>query len=88
MKILIAEDDATSRRMLTALLDKWGYEVIATCDGAHALEALQQPDAPRLAILDWMMPGMDGVEVCRKVRASPGPSLEYQVFRRVSGVGP
>ncbi len=68
MKILIAEDDATSRRMLTAVLDKWGYEVTVTSDGAQAWEAMQQPDAPRLAILDWMMPEMDGVEVCRKVR--------------------
>ena len=68
MKILIAEDDATSRHILTAMLDKWGYEVIATCDGVQAWEARQQPGAPRLAILDWMMPGMDGVDVCRKVR--------------------
>jgi len=68
MKILIAEDDSTSRRMLTAVLGKWGYKVTATCDGAEALAALQRPDAPRLAILDWMMPKMDGVEVCRQVR--------------------
>jgi two-component system, cell cycle response regulator len=69
MKILIAEDDATSRRMLSAVLSKWGYEVIATDDGAQAGEALQQPGAPRLAILDGMMPEMDGIEVCRRVRA-------------------
>ena len=68
MKVLIAEDDTVSRRLLEAMLTRWGYEVAVTRDGAEAWEALQEPDAPVLAILDWMMPGMDGVEVCRKVR--------------------
>jgi diguanylate cyclase (GGDEF)-like protein len=49
-------------------LVKWGYEVVVTKDGNEAWQALQEKDAPPLAILDWMMPGMDGVEVCRKVR--------------------
>ena len=60
MRILIAEDDFTSRTVLTGVLKKNGHEVVATVDGAEAWEALQQPDAPRLAILDWMMPEMDG----------------------------
>ncbi len=68
MRILIAEDDITSRALLKHMLAKWGYEVVVTKDGNEAWEALQAKDAPRLAILDWMMPGLDGVEVCRKVR--------------------
>lgn len=68
MKVLIAEDDVVSRRLLEATLTRWGYEVVVTRDGSEAWQALQQADAPSLAILDWMMPGMDGVEVCRMVR--------------------
>ena len=69
MRILIAEDDLVSRKMLEATLARWGYEVVITCDGEAAWQALQQADAPRIAILDWMMPGLDGVDVCRRVRA-------------------
>ncbi len=68
MKLLIAEDDPVSRRLLEATLTKWGYEVTVCTNGAEALEALKQEDAPRLAILDWMMPEIDGVQVCREVR--------------------
>jgi DNA-binding response OmpR family regulator len=68
MKILIAEDDPVSRRLLEAKLAKWGYDVVVTCDGDEAWEALRAKDTPRLAILDWMMPGMDGVEICRRMR--------------------
>ena len=68
MKILIAEDDITSRVLLKHMLAKWGYEVVVTKDGNEALEALQAEDAPKLAILDRIMPGQDGAEVCRKVR--------------------
>jgi sigma-B regulation protein RsbU (phosphoserine phosphatase) len=68
MKILIAEDDPVSRRVLEATLSKWGYEVMSTSNGREAWEALAAPDAPRLAILDWMMPEMDGIEVCRRAR--------------------
>lgn len=70
MKILAADDDAVSRRLLTLLLERWGYEVIPASDGEKAWEILQQPDAPRIAVLDWMMPGLDGVEICRRVRAA------------------
>ncbi|MGH9376652.1 MAG: GGDEF domain-containing protein [Terriglobia bacterium] len=68
MRILIAEDDPVSRRILEAHLTKWGYEIIIARDGLEAWAALQQPDAPKLVILDWMMPGIDGVEVIRKLR--------------------
>jgi DNA-binding response OmpR family regulator len=62
VKILIAEDDMISRRLLEKTLIRWGYEVAVTCDGTAAWEVLQGADAPPLAILDWMMPGTDGIE--------------------------
>ncbi len=68
MKILIAEDDEVSRIVLSRMLQKWGYEVVATVDGRSAFEMLECEESPRIAILDWMMPEMDGLEVCRQVR--------------------
>ncbi len=68
MRILIAEDDPVSRRLLEATLVRWDYEVVVTCDGPAALECLQRDDAPSLALLDLIMPGMNGDEVCRLVR--------------------
>jgi diguanylate cyclase (GGDEF)-like protein len=68
MRILIADDSIVSRHLLEATLRKWGYEVVSACDGTQAWELLQQPDAPQVAILDWVMPGMTGPEVCRLVR--------------------
>jgi diguanylate cyclase (GGDEF)-like protein len=68
MKILIAEDDPVFRRLLKERLVAWGYDVVEARDGNEAFQALQAEDAPRLAILDWMMPYMEGIEVCRKVR--------------------
>ncbi len=79
-RILIAEDDLTSRKMLERILFKWGYEVIAVSDGAQAWEWLQREDAPRLVILDWMMPGLDGADVCRKVRAQNTPTPPYIIM--------
>ena len=69
MRILVAEDSSVSRFLLETSLKKWGHEPVTTVDGTAAWEALQRDDAPALAILDWMMPGMDGVEVCRRARA-------------------
>jgi len=71
MKILIADDDSTFRSVLAGVLDKQGHEVISTEDGEAAWRVMKEPDAPRLAILDWVMPGMDGLEVVRRVRARP-----------------
>ena len=68
MKILIAEDDPVSRCFLEVTLIKWGFNVITTCDGNQAWEAFQR-ELPTIAVLDWMMPGIDGAEVCRRVRA-------------------
>lgn len=70
MEILIAEDDAVSRTILEAYLRRWGYEVQIAKDGTEAFEILNRESHPELAILDWMMPGMDGIELCRRVRAS------------------
>jgi diguanylate cyclase (GGDEF)-like protein len=67
-RILIADDSVVSRHILDATLRGWGYEVTAACDGEQAWRLLDSADPPRLAILDWMMPGMTGPEVCRMVR--------------------
>ena len=77
MRILIAEDDAASRHLLEKFLAKWGYDVLVAKQGDEAWQLLQRQDAPRLAILDWMMPGMDGVEVCREARKSLPASPPY-----------
>jgi DNA-binding response OmpR family regulator len=77
-RVLIADDDPGIIRTLAILLGKWGYEVVAARDGEEAWAALQAVDSPRLAILDWMMPGLDGLEVCRRargLRASEPPYL-------------
>jgi DNA-binding response OmpR family regulator len=68
MKILIAEDNVTTRRILETILVKWNYDVISACDGNDAWEKLQENDPPKLIILDWMMPGINGVEICRRIR--------------------
>ncbi len=80
MRILIAEDDATSRIVLATVLTKDGYDVTATDDGGAAWEVLQKPDSPRLAILDLMMPGIDGLELVRRVRAIPSVAPPYLII--------
>jgi phosphoserine phosphatase RsbU/P len=67
-RILIAEDDPVSCQILTTRLQKWGYDVVITRDGHEAMAVMRSANAPALAILDWMMPGMDGIEVCRRLR--------------------
>jgi two-component system cell cycle response regulator len=67
-RILVAEDDPVSRRLLEVFLVKWGFEVVLASTGLEALQLLERMDAPRLALLDWMMPGMEGVHVCQKLR--------------------
>jgi diguanylate cyclase (GGDEF)-like protein len=80
MRILIAEDEAISRRILEWTLSKWGYKVVVTCNGDQALTVLQDQDAPLLAILDVMMPGIEGVEVCRRVRQMSQVSPTYIIL--------
>jgi DNA-binding response OmpR family regulator len=82
---LIAEDDAVSRHLLEATLGKWGYEVVVTTDGLQALEVLSRADAPSLAILDWMMPGLDGAQVCLKARELAGERLLYMILLTAKG---
>ena len=68
MRILIADDSIVSRHLLDATLRKWGYEVVVACDGTEAWNALQSENAPNIAILDWVMPGLTGPEVCKRLR--------------------
>jgi two-component system cell cycle response regulator len=73
MKILIADDDPVSRRLLEATLKRAGHEVVSVSDGLEAIRINNLPDSPRMAIIDWMMPGADGLAVCRAVRERAGP---------------
>ena len=83
MRILIAEDDSVTRRILEASLERLGLDVIATEDGDAAwrvLETLKGKNAPELVMLDWMMPGLEGIEICRRMRATPGFDLVYVIL--------
>ncbi len=80
MKTLIADDDADFRDLLEKMLVKWGYDVVAARDGKEAWQALQADDAPRIAILDWLMPEMDGLELCRKVRKEMPEPYTYIIL--------
>ena len=79
-RILIAEDHYVSRHLLERNLSNWGFTVITAEDGVEAAEVLEREDAPSLAILDWMMPKMDGVEVCSRVRRKTGRPYIYLVL--------
>jgi DNA-binding response OmpR family regulator len=68
--VVIAEDDLVSRTLMSSLMEKWGFKPVITKDGHEAMAALRGQQGPTLALLDWMMPGMDGLEVCRRVRES------------------
>lgn len=85
MKALIADDDLTYRRMLEALLGKWGYDLVVASDGDAAWQVLHAPDAPQIAILDWMMPGKDGVEICRQIRESSQSDPKYIILLTSKG---
>ena len=77
MKVLAAEDNPVFQSMLSNMLAKWGYEPVIARDGNEAWAALQQPDGPQLAILDWMMPGLNGVDICRAVRSAAREPYVY-----------
>ncbi len=80
MKILIAEDNKVSRRILQVTLTDAGHEVIATQNGAAAWAVLEKDDSPNLAILDWIMPEMDGLEICRRVRQQSSATPVYIIL--------
>lgn len=80
MKILIAEDDGVSRKLLETNLKKWGHEVIVTQDGEAALRAYESDSSIRIAILDWMMPGKDGLEVCKAIKAMHERPFTYVIM--------
>ncbi len=77
MQILIADDSLVSRHLLEATLKNWGYDVVVACDGTEAWSVLQREDSPSLAILDWMMPGLTGPEVCQLVRQKAKEPYTY-----------
>jgi phosphoserine phosphatase RsbU/P len=68
--LVVAEDDLVSRTLMSSLMEKWGFKAVITQDGHEAMAALRAVQGPTLALLDWMMPGMDGLQVCRRVRES------------------
>jgi diguanylate cyclase (GGDEF)-like protein len=77
MKVLVADDEIVSRRLIESSVRRWGYDVIVAGDGIEAARILQQPDAPKLAVLDWLMPGLDGVQLCKQLREQKGDSYTY-----------
>ena len=85
MRVLIADDEATSRHLIQATLGGWGFEVLVAVDGWEALRVLQGSRGPEIAMLDWMMPGIDGLEVCRQMRATMPNAATYIILVTVRG---
>lgn len=80
MKVLIADDEPISRRLLESSLTRWGYEVVVAKDGIEASNILMSPDAPKMAVLDWLMPGVDGVQLCQDIRRFKPEPYTYIVL--------
>lgn len=80
MRILVADDDAVTTRRLQGLAEAWGYEVVTASDGSAALDIIVATDGPRLALVDWVMPGFDGVEICRALRENPACASTYVIL--------
>ena len=80
MKVLFADDAPVSRQLVTNILVRPGIELVTVSDGEEAWQALQKPDPPRLLLLDWMMPKMDGIELCQKIRGSDWPRYTYIIL--------
>ncbi|MBA4062531.1 MAG: response regulator [Isosphaera sp.] len=85
MRILVADDDTVSRKVLERTLAGWGHEVVSAADGEAAWEVLRRDDAPRLAVLDWVMPGLEGPDVCRLVRSLNRPVPTYAILLTSKG---
>ena len=80
MKVLIADDDAIWRQLVTASLERNGFETVQACDGEEADAMLGAESAPQLVLLDWMMPKMEGIEICQRLRARQGNSYSYVIM--------
>jgi diguanylate cyclase (GGDEF)-like protein len=85
MRVLVAEDDPVSRKIVEVSLRQWQYEVVSVADGNQALNTLGGDDPPRLALLDWMMPGKDGPQVCREFRSKPSSRYIYIILLTARG---
>jgi DNA-binding response OmpR family regulator len=85
MRVLIADDEATSRHLIRAILEGWGFEVLVAVDGGEALRILEGSSPPEIALLDWMMPGVDGLEVCRRMRAAMPNAATYIILVTARG---
>ncbi|WP_020589658.1 GGDEF domain-containing response regulator [Desulfobacter curvatus] len=85
MKILISEDDPIFKTILENNLKKWGYQVVSTSDGRQAWDIIRKPGCPNVVISDWMMPEMDGLQLCRKVRAHEAPRYIYFIILTAKG---
>lgn len=79
-RVLLAEDEPVTRRLLQAQLTRFGFEVVSVADGLSAWAVLQSAESPSLVVLDWNMPGLDGPEVCRRIRGSARPGYTYMLL--------
>jgi sigma-B regulation protein RsbU (phosphoserine phosphatase) len=80
MRILIADDDRMTTMMLSRTLERWGFEVVVAHDGVSAWECIVGDEPPALAIVDWMMPGLDGIDLCRRIREAPLQAPVYVIL--------
>ena len=85
MRVLIADDEATTRHLIQRTLGNWGFEVLAAENGTEALRILQGSNRPEIALLDWVMPGVDGLEVCRRMRAALPDAPSYIILITARG---
>jgi len=83
--VLIAEDDPIFRRILQSWLQKWNYRVTVVENGVDAWRVLQQEDCPQMAILDWIMPGLDGIELCHRIRSHQHGPYKYVLLLTAKG---
>ena len=87
MKVLIAEDEPTGNLLLKSMVFRWGFDIVTAFDGTEALKRLQEEDAPQIVILDWVMPGIDGLEVCRRIREMEKGKDRYTYVIMLTGRG-